>query len=55
VLVGGSNRTVVLQPISLGGASMSLLVLQHFISGFRGNDECLVASREGAAPSLHYP
>src|ERR1700730_13598628 len=26
-------------------ASMSLLVLQLFISGFRGNDECLVASR----------
>jgi hypothetical protein len=26
-------------------ASMSLLVLQLFISGFRGSDECLVASR----------
>ena len=25
-------------------ASMSLLVLQLFISGFRGNDECLVES-----------
>src|SRR6202048_2791019 len=47
VLVGGSNRTVALQPISLGGQTglMSLLVLQRFGSGFRGSDEYLVALR----------
>ena len=33
-------------------ASMSLLVLQHFISGFRGSDECLIASRAKAPCNL---
>jgi hypothetical protein len=32
---------------------MSLLVLQLFISGFRGN--VLSGIAKGAAPSLHYP
>ena len=42
VLVGGSNRLSHCSLYRSAGkrASMSLLVLQLFISGFRGNDEC---------------
>jgi len=41
VLLGGSNRTVALQPISLSGQTgLNLaMVLQLFSSGFHGNDD----------------
>jgi Protein of unknown function (DUF992) len=42
--VGGSNRTVALQPISLGGQTgLNLAIgVAALHLGLRGNDECLV-------------